>query len=66
MSQDWTEHSNYEMISTLTMVQMNLTCSECDSEIDKQLDGLMKEIYDTGDYNMEGWEPKPNNKYVVW
>ena len=48
------------------MVQMHLTCSECDEAIEQQLDGLMKEIYDTGDYNMEGWEPKPTRTYVVW
>jgi len=66
MSDCWTEHYNYEMISTLTTLQMHLTCSECDAVIDKQLEGLMMEIYDTGDYNMEGWEPKPNKKYVVW
>ena len=52
----WDEHMNYDRISTLTGAAM-ACCKECRTKIDREIDGLMYEVYCDG-YNMEGWEPK--------
>ena len=55
----WTDHSNYDRISILTGAAIKC-CKSCQVELDKEIDGLMYEVYKDGDYHMEGWEPKPD------